>query len=105
MSSYNITFEIIKENPDEDWNWDYVSLNPNITMEIIESNPNIEWCWKGISSNPNITTEFIEKNIDYIDFYRLSDNIFTRIKQPTKKAGMCNLVYNFIALFAKSLKN
>ena len=42
----NITWEIIQNNPDKDWNggW-YISCNPNITWDIIQNNPDKDWDW------------------------------------------------------------
>ena len=31
--------EMIKENPDKPWNWNWISCNPNLTMEMIKENP------------------------------------------------------------------
>ena len=52
--------DFIKENPDKEWNWRFISCNPNITWEIIEDNPNKDWNWDFISMNPNITINDIQ---------------------------------------------
>ena len=39
----NITWDIIQDNPDKDWNWTLLSYNPNIG--ILHNNPDIDWCW------------------------------------------------------------
>lgn len=44
--------------------WYFISENPHITWEIIENNPEINWDWQGISRNPNITLEIINDNPD-----------------------------------------
>ena len=45
-----------------DWNW--ISRNTNITWDIIKANPDIPWDWEGISWNPNITMDIIRDNPD-----------------------------------------
>ena len=52
------------DNPDNPWNWSYISVNPNITWEIIRDNPNKEWDWHSISYHPNITMDIIMDNRD-----------------------------------------
>ena len=47
----NITWEIIKNNPDKPWVWDCLSRNPNITWEIIKNNLDKPWDWKVLSLN------------------------------------------------------
>ena len=39
----NITFDIIKNNPEIQWSWSMISENKNITMDIIENNPHCKW--------------------------------------------------------------
>ena len=61
----NITWEIIQANPNEDWDWDYVSMNPNITWEIIQANHNEKWNWLSIAQNifqkhPHLTKKNIK---------------------------------------------
>ena len=38
----NITWEIVRDNPDKEWKYDLLSLNPNITSEILIQNPEKE---------------------------------------------------------------
>ena len=73
----DITPDIIEKNLDNRWNWTELSQNPNITIDIIEKYHYKPLNWEWISRNPNLTIEFIEKHIDKIDFYTLSDNLFT----------------------------
>lgn len=35
----NVTLQIIEENPDFPWDWDYVWYNPNMTWEFAKANP------------------------------------------------------------------
>jgi hypothetical protein len=60
----NITWEIVRDNPDKHWHWAYLSLNPNITWEIVKNNQNKPWNWWYLSENPNITWEIIRDNPD-----------------------------------------
>ena len=57
-------FDYIKENPDKDWNYINLSLNPNITWEIVQSNPDKPWNYKCLSKNQNITWEIVQENPD-----------------------------------------
>ena len=78
----NITWEIVKDNPDEDWNWRGLSGNQNITLEIVKDNINKDWSWNRLSYNPNITWEIVKDNPDE-DWYWgwLSSNPFTKNKE------------------------
>jgi hypothetical protein len=60
----NITWEIVRDNPDKNWNWISLSRNPNITWEIVQNNPDKPWNWVYLSKNPNITWEIIKDNPD-----------------------------------------
>ena len=71
----NITWKIIQENPDNPWEWEYISYNQNITPNIIQANPDKPWNWDGISKNPNITWEIIQANPDKDwDWFYISQN-------------------------------
>ena len=35
----NKFFKLILDNPDKNWDWNYISYNPNITMKFILDNP------------------------------------------------------------------
>ena len=48
----NITWEIIKQNPDKDWNYYYLSMNPNITWDIIKANTDKDWNYSLLFQNP-----------------------------------------------------
>ena len=43
LDNPNITWEIIQNNPDKNWNWKWISKNPNITWDIIQNNPDKDW--------------------------------------------------------------
>jgi hypothetical protein len=65
----NLTWTIIKNNPNKNWNWTKISSHHNITMDIIEQNPDDsiapgcpKWDYYGIVLNPNVTFDFILKN-------------------------------------------
>ena len=59
-----ITMEIINNNLDKPWDWEYISMNPNLTMEMINNNPDKPWNWNYISENPCVTMEMINNNPD-----------------------------------------
>ena len=50
--NHNITWEIVKNNPDKDWHYGRLSLNPNITWEIVQNNPDKKWGYDNLSFNP-----------------------------------------------------
>lgn len=61
--SYNptVSWEVINEYPNLEWDTCNVSLNPNITWDIVLDNPQYKWDNDGLSANPNITWDIIEK--------------------------------------------
>ena len=54
----------ILDNPDKDWNWNYLSMNSNITMKDILDNPDKPWNWNYLSMNSNITIKDVKNNHD-----------------------------------------
>ena len=60
----NITWDIIQDNSDYPWNWDWISRNPNITWDIIQANLDKPWDWEFISCNSSITWDIIQTNPD-----------------------------------------
>ena len=60
----NVTWEIVKANPQIPWNFSYLSRNANITWEIITENPNEDWDIDYLIENPNITWEIVRDNSD-----------------------------------------
>ena len=63
----NPMWELLKRNPDKDWDWRVLSANPNITMEIIQNNPDKPWSGDGLSMNPNLTMEMILNSPQFHD--------------------------------------
>jgi hypothetical protein len=49
----NLSFEIIKNNLDIEWDWREISESNIITLEIINENPDLPWEWSSITVNPN----------------------------------------------------
>jgi hypothetical protein len=41
-------------------------MNPNITWEIVRDEPNIQWNWNSIPENPNITWEIVRNEPDFM---------------------------------------
>ena len=61
----NITWEIVEANPEINWDYKILSNNPNITWEIVEANFGKDWSFTELSKNPNITWEIIQNNREY----------------------------------------
>ena len=60
----DITWGIVKANPNAPWDWTSLSGNPNVaTPAIVTANPKMPWNWNDLSINPNMTPEFVQKNI------------------------------------------
>ena len=98
----NITWEIIRDNPNMPWDWRNVSGNPNITWQIIQANPDKRWNWSWISRNPNITWEIIQANPDASwDWYHICCNKFT----SDKKYHKWNYGKNYRWLLPNELKD
>ena len=51
----NLTWDIVKANPNKSWDYNLLSSNPNITWDIIKANPNKKWSYEKFSENPNVT--------------------------------------------------
>ncbi len=51
--TFNLCFnrDIIQKNPDKPWKWCWVSQNPNITWEIINNNLDKNWNLNSLSQN------------------------------------------------------
>jgi hypothetical protein len=65
----NLTWTIIKNNPNKNWNWTKISSHMNITLDIIEQNPDDsiapgcpKWDYYEVLLNPNVTFDFVLKN-------------------------------------------
>lgn len=71
----NITADIILNNPEYNWKFEFLCYNPSITihdLEKFEGKINI----KKFSGNPNITLEWVDEHLDDVDWYDLSNNVF-----------------------------
>ncbi len=59
----NITFEIIKNNPDicpsKTWDWYNIAMNENITWDIVKNNPFDRWNYRSLSGNTNIAWDIV----------------------------------------------
>ena len=62
--SSNLHIEDIMDNPNLNWRWEFVSSNPSVTMKIIKNNPNIRWHWRYLCDNTNLTMDFILEHIN-----------------------------------------
>lgn len=76
-----ITWEIVKANPDIEWDYASLSRNSSITWEVVDGNPFdsvgnlIPWCYKGLSANPNTTWERVLSTPEAMwDYGNLSAN-------------------------------
>ncbi len=50
----NITWEIVKNNPEKPWDYSMLSKNTNITWEIVQNNPDKPWnYYHYLSQNEN----------------------------------------------------
>jgi hypothetical protein len=52
----------VLDNPDEKWNWHYLSANPGIKMEDVLKNKDIEWDWDLLTENPGIKMKDVLDN-------------------------------------------
>ena len=64
-----LTFEIVKMFPDEEWDWYLLSKHPNMTFEIIDKYPKKNWDWCELFSNKFLGehTLIINKKMQYFD--------------------------------------
>lgn len=60
----NLTWDIVFNNLNLEWDWYSLSYHPNITLDIIKNNLNMPWDWDSMSDNPNLTADFILCNLD-----------------------------------------
>jgi hypothetical protein len=97
--SYNITWEIVINNPNLPWDYDQLSLNPNITWDIVKNNPDKPWNYDYLSENPNITWDIVINNPDKPwNYYYLSKN--TNITWDIVKNNL-DKSWNYIKLLKK----
>jgi hypothetical protein len=52
-----MTWNLVRERPDIQWNYQEMTKNPNITMDIINNNRKYGWDQEILAKNPNITPE------------------------------------------------
>ena len=57
----NISWNIVEENQDEKWNYQYLSYHKDLNLDFVKNNLKKDWDWRGISSN--ITLQKLEDNI------------------------------------------
>ena len=62
----NITWDIVKSNPQIKWNDCGLSINPNITLDIITKNyyGKFEWEYECIFSKTSFSREVVEKELN-----------------------------------------
>ena len=65
----NITWDIIIKNLHEEWDWDYITINPNITMKIINDYPDKKWNKNKLYQN--ITIDICEYDTNNIKISQL----------------------------------
>jgi hypothetical protein len=73
---YNCSWENdVLEDRDFTWNYELLSNNPNITFDIVRNNPEIPWNYYNFNANGDISWEDVRANPDFPwDFKRLLDN-------------------------------
>ena len=64
-SELDVTMKDIYDNPNQPWEWEYISKNPNLTIDFINEHINASWDWSEIFNHKFIKDkkEFMEKNI------------------------------------------
>jgi hypothetical protein len=56
--SLNVTWDIVKNNPDKPWNYYY--LSQNVTWDTVKNNLYKPWYYPQLSYNANITWDIVE---------------------------------------------
>lgn len=93
-----ITWTMIRDNLDLQWDWFSVSQNPNVTLDVIRENLGMgKFSWYGLSLNPNITWSFVLEYNAYPWSYTalsLNPNITWQIVQayPHRPWNVYNLM-------------
>src|SRR5690606_40516311 len=87
----NITSEIIKDNPNLPWRWDWISINPNITIDFIKENLDKDWKWRCISSHKNITCEDIRSE-EHTSELQSRENLVCRLLLEKKKQNVSRVL-------------
>ena len=86
----NINMNIVKKNPEKDWDWKFLSWNPNINMDIITENLNKPWDWSSFSENMFQKEKdlFYEKEFKkYLSAYKIQQYWKNIILSPKYKIG------------------
>jgi len=60
-----VTWDIIKQNLDRGWDWEYISSDKEITFEDVVANLNCPWNWYSLSLNHSINIHAIINNQNY----------------------------------------
>ncbi len=73
----NISLKYIKNNPDEEWNWKYISKK--VTYKEFIDNPDLPWDYLELSNNTNIPLEYIKDKLsdklNLILYFDRNDNL------------------------------
>ena len=72
----------------------YFSCNPNITMEMIKENPDKPWNWDWISSNKfaKVNNDFIERKCrEYMAVYKIKETWKECYYSPYSEIGKGDL--------------
>ncbi len=83
-SLFNLYMDIKDEIKDEkEWVIHHLSANPNITMEIVKANPEIQWNRYGLVSNPNFTPKmYLELELDQTENVSFNEYLPAYAKNP-----------------------
>ncbi len=60
----NINWDLLIEDPYQEWEWEFLSKNKSLDWKIIKDNFDYPWSWYELSKNPNIKLEIIFENKD-----------------------------------------
>ena len=77
----------IEKNPDNNWDWEYVSSNPNLTIEIIEKYIDKHWDWNEIARNP-LKKEY-EKELKNLRFEYYHEELIQKTWHPSRFMEWC----------------
>jgi hypothetical protein len=54
--------DIIRENPDLEWYWHHVTINPSISIKFILENASLPWYWNILNKRHDFTLDLIDKH-------------------------------------------
>lgn len=66
----NVTWDIIQDNLDKPWDWEYILIRPDISwdkIEVIMNDERIEFDFKWIWENPNAKWDEISEHCSYLN--------------------------------------